>query len=221
MQIVHQLHDVHAVRDGIVRNEFQLRRLAKPEILPHLAADQMKKNGRVVLLTARPETVLERVRDSDERPLLNNNMNVEFIKKLMENWEYIQGGLLFLDETTDRNDRCLELAQGELKHYINTLSVLQPKASSLIEALRRAPQEEAEHIREIGELLAAHSESIELDKALQEVKAFVLRFKGDEYAVQRMLDYKKQATEALNVFRDSAEKRSLLGLLDYAINRVQ
>ena len=46
--------------------------------------DQMKKNGRVVLLTARPETVLERVRDSDERPLLNNNMNVEFIKKLME-----------------------------------------------------------------------------------------------------------------------------------------
>ena len=58
------------------------------------------------------------------------------IKKLMENWEYIQGGLLFLDETADRNDRCLELAQGELKHYINTLSVLQPKASSLIEALR-------------------------------------------------------------------------------------
>ena len=91
----------------------------------------------------------------------------------------------------------------------------------LIEALRRAPQEEAEHIREIGELLAAHSESIELDKALQEVKAFVLRFKGDEYAVQQMLSYKKQATEALKVFRDSAEKRSLLDLLDYAINRVQ
>ena len=91
----------------------------------------------------------------------------------------------------------------------------------LIEALRRAPQEEAEHIREIGELLAAHSESIELDKALQEVKAFVLRFKGDEYAVQQMLSYKKHATEALKVFRDSAEKRSLLDLLDYAINRVQ
>ena len=91
----------------------------------------------------------------------------------------------------------------------------------VIEALRRAPQNEAEHIREIGELLAAHSETIELDKALQEVKAFVLRFKGDEYAVQQMLGYKKQATDALNVFRDSAEKKSLLSLLDYAINRVQ
>ncbi len=47
-------------------------------------ADHMKKNGRIVLLTARPETVLERVKDSDERPILNNNMNVEFIAGLME-----------------------------------------------------------------------------------------------------------------------------------------
>lgn len=90
----------------------------------------------------------------------------------------------------------------------------------LIEALRRAPQEEAEHIREIGEMLAAHSETIETEKALQEVKSFVLRFKGDEYAVRQMLNYKKQATEALKVFRDSEEKKSLLALLDYAINRV-
>ena len=91
----------------------------------------------------------------------------------------------------------------------------------LIEALRRAPQDEAEHIRELGELLAAHSETIETDKALQEIKAFVLRFHGDEYAVQQMLDFKKKATEALSVFRDCEEKRSLLALLDYAINRVQ
>ena len=31
---------------------------------------EMKKNGRVVLLTASPETILERVKDSHERPLL-------------------------------------------------------------------------------------------------------------------------------------------------------
>lgn len=47
-------------------------------------ADHMKKNGRVVLLTAKPETIYERVKDSDERPILNNNMNVEFIESLME-----------------------------------------------------------------------------------------------------------------------------------------
>ena len=93
----------------------------------------------------------------------------------------------------------------------------------LIEALRRAPQDEAEAIKAKGEWLVAKEERDQKEEAkvLEEVKSFVMRFKGDEYAVQRMLEYKKQATEALNVFRDSAEKRSLLGLLDYAINRVQ
>ncbi len=47
-------------------------------------AEHMKKNGRVVLLTARPETILERVKDSNERPILNNHMNVEFIANLLE-----------------------------------------------------------------------------------------------------------------------------------------
>ena len=91
----------------------------------------------------------------------------------------------------------------------------------LIEALRRAPQDEADHIRELGELLAAHSETLDTEKALQEIKAFVMRFKGDEYAVKQMLSHKKEATEALSVFRDCPEKKSLIDLLDYAINRVQ
>ena len=47
-------------------------------------ADHMKKNGRVVLLTAKPETIYERVKDSDERPILNGNMNVEYISGIME-----------------------------------------------------------------------------------------------------------------------------------------
>ena len=92
----------------------------------------------------------------------------------------------------------------------------------LIEALHRAPHAEAEEIRIKGERLVAHTYSAEEEKrTLEEIKSFVLRFKGDEYAVQRMLEYKKQATEALNAFRGSPEKTSLLGLLDYAINRVQ
>lgn len=45
---------------------------------------EMKKNGRVVLLTAAPETILERVKDSDERPLLNGHKNVEYIGDMME-----------------------------------------------------------------------------------------------------------------------------------------
>ena len=39
----------------------------------------MKKNGRVIFLSATPETIYERVRFSTNRPLLNGNMNVEYI----------------------------------------------------------------------------------------------------------------------------------------------
>ena len=45
---------------------------------------ETKKNGRVVLLTASPETILERVKDSDERPLLRGRKNTEYISELME-----------------------------------------------------------------------------------------------------------------------------------------
>ena len=42
---------------------------------------EMKKNGKVVLLTASPEVILERVKDNDDRPLLRGNKNTEFISK--------------------------------------------------------------------------------------------------------------------------------------------
>lgn len=46
--------------------------------------EHMKNGGKIVLLTATPETTLERVKNSTDRPILNGNMNVEFIAKLME-----------------------------------------------------------------------------------------------------------------------------------------
>ena len=45
---------------------------------------EMKKNGKVVLLTATPETILRRVRDDHSRPLLENNKDVDSIASLME-----------------------------------------------------------------------------------------------------------------------------------------
>ena len=43
----------------------------------------MRRCGTVVLLTARPEVILERVKDSDERPLLQGRKNVADIAALM------------------------------------------------------------------------------------------------------------------------------------------
>lgn len=45
--------------------------------------ENMKKNGRIIYLSATPETIYERVRHSTNRPLLNGNMNVEYIGELM------------------------------------------------------------------------------------------------------------------------------------------
>lgn len=44
----------------------------------------MKKSGKIVFLKAKPETILERVKDSHDRPLLENHKNVEYIADLME-----------------------------------------------------------------------------------------------------------------------------------------
>ena len=45
---------------------------------------EMKKSGRIVLLTATPETILERIKDDNSRPLLQGNKNVEFIYNMLE-----------------------------------------------------------------------------------------------------------------------------------------
>ena len=45
--------------------------------------EHMKKGGVIVLLTATPETTLERVKNSTDRPILNGNMNIQFITNLM------------------------------------------------------------------------------------------------------------------------------------------
>jgi len=43
----------------------------------------MKSMGTVVYLSASPETIFERVRHKHHRPLLEGNMNVEYIRKLL------------------------------------------------------------------------------------------------------------------------------------------
>ena len=45
---------------------------------------EMKKNGTVVLLEASPQTILDRVKHNNDRPLLKGKKNVEAISELME-----------------------------------------------------------------------------------------------------------------------------------------
>lgn len=49
--------------------------------------DEMKKSGKIVLLTATPDTILDRVESSHDRPLLENNKTIEHITELMDKRE--------------------------------------------------------------------------------------------------------------------------------------
>lgn len=43
----------------------------------------MKEKGKVVFLSATPETILDRVKSSNKRPILEGNKNISFISDLM------------------------------------------------------------------------------------------------------------------------------------------
>ena len=45
---------------------------------------EMKRCGKVVLLNAKPETILERVKDDENRPLLQGNKDVKSIRDMMK-----------------------------------------------------------------------------------------------------------------------------------------
>ncbi|MFG6327921.1 MAG: shikimate kinase [Lachnospiraceae bacterium] len=46
--------------------------------------EKMQEMGKIVFLSASPETIYSHVKDSTSRPLLNGNMNIPYIKKLMD-----------------------------------------------------------------------------------------------------------------------------------------
>ena len=74
----------------------------------------MKNSGYVVWLTATPEAIYERVKDSTERPLLNGNMNVPFIQNLMESRreKYERAADIVIDTTgKEIEEICEELLQ--------------------------------------------------------------------------------------------------------------
>lgn len=72
----------------------------------------LKKTSRIVLLTASPETILNQVKGSEERPILNGNMNVEFIKELMAkraDYYYKAADVIVETDHKDVNQICEEL----------------------------------------------------------------------------------------------------------------
>lgn len=66
--------------------------------------DEMRKSGKIVLLTATPETILKRVESSHDRPLLENNKTVEHIAELMAQRENAYKSAADIEISTDGRD---------------------------------------------------------------------------------------------------------------------
>ena len=67
--------------------------------------ENMKKSGKIIYLTATPETIYERVKNSTERPILNGHMNVEYIKELMAKRKDLYEAAADYCVATDGKDR--------------------------------------------------------------------------------------------------------------------
>lgn len=70
----------------------------------------MKDQGKIILLTATPETIYERVKTSSSRPILNSNMSVEYICNLMEvrKEKYLKAADIIIDTENKSIDEICE-----------------------------------------------------------------------------------------------------------------
>ena len=74
----------------------------------------MKESGQVVFLTAKPETIYQRVKNSHNRPLLESNKNISFITSLLEERrERYETAADYLIATDDRSaeEICQEIME--------------------------------------------------------------------------------------------------------------
>lgn len=88
-------------------------------VLNYHNVERMKQNGWIVRLTACPETVFERIRESSERPLFNQNPTIEAIRTLMGERETAYQRAA--DVTVPTDGQSLEQISWEILTKLNTV----------------------------------------------------------------------------------------------------
>ncbi|MCI8956849.1 MAG: type I 3-dehydroquinate dehydratase [Eubacterium sp.] len=71
----------------------------------------LKEGGVIILLTATPETIFDRVKDHTHRPILNSDMSLRHVKELMEKREPRYQWVADVKISVDANDRILTCYQ--------------------------------------------------------------------------------------------------------------
>lgn len=68
----------------VLEDENQILSCGGGTVLRTENVSHMKEHGIIILLTATAQTIYERVKDNDDRPILQGNRNVTFIQSLMD-----------------------------------------------------------------------------------------------------------------------------------------
>lgn len=68
----------------ILKKNYQVVSLGGGSVLREENVEQIKEKGLIVLLNAKPETIAKRLENDKTRPLLSGNMDLDYIRNLME-----------------------------------------------------------------------------------------------------------------------------------------
>lgn len=98
--------ETEALRE-IVNAEGQIISCGGGAVLKDENVELLKKNGTIVLLTASPETIFDRVKEHTHRPILNNDMSLGHVKSLMAKREPRYQSVADIRVNVDSNDRVL------------------------------------------------------------------------------------------------------------------
>lgn len=91
----------------IANNKNQIISCGGGAVLKDENVNILKNSGTIVLLTATPETIFDRVKDHTHRPILNNDMSLSHVKSLMEKREPRYQSVADIKVNVDSNDRIL------------------------------------------------------------------------------------------------------------------
>lgn len=91
----------------VSQNEGQIISCGGGAVLKDENVEILKKNGVIVLLTATPETIFDRVKDHTHRPILNSDMSLKHVKELMAAREPRYQAVADIKVNVDANDRIL------------------------------------------------------------------------------------------------------------------
>ena len=98
----------------VINKDYRVISLGSGVVFREENINLIKEKGIIILLTARPETIINRIKNDRTRPLIGENMDLDYIRELMASREKIYRNVADLVINTDDraiDDICKEIVE--------------------------------------------------------------------------------------------------------------